>query len=49
MKLKEGAKRRANREDEAIKGSKERWTNRDNDVKGGEQREGQTEKTDSCL
>ena len=63
MKLKEGAKRRANREDEAIKGSKERWqrekmrlkegtrrgTNTDGDVKGGEQREGKTEKTDSCL
>ena len=26
-----------------------RGTNRDNDVKGGEQREGKTEKTDSCL
>ena len=30
-------------------GGTKRRTNRDNDVKGGEQREGKTEKTDSCL
>lgn len=49
MKLKEGAKRRANREDEAIKGSKERWQREKMRLKEGNKERGQTEKTDSCL
>ena len=38
MKLKEGAKRRANREDEAIKGSKERWQREKMRLKEGTRR-----------
>ena len=40
MKLKEGAKRRANREDEAIKGSKERWQREKMRLKEGSKENG---------
>lgn len=39
MKLKEGAKRRTNREDEAIKGSKERWQREKMRLKEGTKRD----------